>query len=312
MKKEISPVDLSDKDLLALARQYGGSAKDWLKQFAGLLPEIFNRRLYKSEGFASIHHYAKIVAGMNEATVDRILNLRRKLEGKPLLLGLFESGKQGWTKLEKVVPIATPENDEELAEVVKGSSSATLNGYVKGKRVPIFAGEELKNNEVVRQVFSNYRFRLSIDVMRKLRRIKQKLENHRKEALSWNEAFEIWDEGVAEKIILSVCVDCATRKGHNAKTRSIPRDVQRLIRGRYGDICPISNCENPWTHFHHKKRYAIFKSHDPDFIVPLCQAHHDAVHDGLIANEPDPPWKWYFRDRPKSSRIDEKVKRFKK
>ncbi|MDA1060902.1 MAG: hypothetical protein O3B47_03865 [bacterium] len=320
----ISPSSLSDKDLLNLASRYGGNAKNWLRQFAGLLPEIFRRKLFKSSGFASIHHYAKMVAGMNEMTVDKVLRLGHKLQDKPALLRLFESGKEGWSKLEKVSGIATLKNDAELAEMLPNISTRALEGYVKGKRVPTSHVREvlespiptLNNDLLYRQIHSTYNFRLSIVVMRKLRTVKQILEKQRKEILTWNKVFKYWcaDNGGSQenKITLMICADCAQKKGKEAKTRAIPIDVQRLIRVRYGDTCPFAGCERPWTHFHHQKRYAICKNHDPDYIVPLCKVHHDSIHDGFIANEHDPPWKWYFRDHVKLSNIDKKVRAFKK
>lgn len=190
----IIPAKLSDKELYALCEKYGGNAKSWLKKFAGLLPEVYKRRLYKKRGCASIHEFAKKVAGMNEATVDKILNLRRKLEGKPELLKLFESGEEGWSKLESVAYIATPETDKQWAEKVELLPYHSLVLYVKDYREQITgAGERENIQEISQPTIVDYSRKISFHVSPEtefqLRLFKQKLEKEKKESLSWNEVF---------------------------------------------------------------------------------------------------------------------------
>ncbi len=98
----VSPGTLSDKELYIKCREYGGNAKNWLRKFAGLLPEVFRRSLHRQHGCGSIHEFARKLSGMNERTVKKILNLHERLADKLHLLALFESGEQGWSKLEAV------------------------------------------------------------------------------------------------------------------------------------------------------------------------------------------------------------------
>ena len=132
MEKEI--VNLSDEALYRLCQEYGVNAQQWLRKFGGLLPEVFRRRLYKRRGFESIHHFAKVVGGMNERTVDKILNLAKTLEDKPFLRYQLESGNQGWSKIEKVASIATSENEAELAKKVEELPQRSLVIYVQSLR----------------------------------------------------------------------------------------------------------------------------------------------------------------------------------
>lgn len=124
----------TDHQLYKLCQLYGGNAKSWLRKFAGLLPEVYKRRLHRKHGCASIQEFAKKLAGMNEATVDKILNLHRKLQNKPALMALLESGEQGWSKLEKVAYMATPETDKELAKKVETLPQKALELYVQNIR----------------------------------------------------------------------------------------------------------------------------------------------------------------------------------
>lgn len=125
---------LSDKDLYHLCQLYGGNAKQWLRKFAGLLPEVYKRSLHLQRGCGSITEFAKKLSGMNERTVKKILNLHERLIDKPHLLALFESGEQGWSKLEAVAFIATLENEKDLAEKVKKLPQKSLFMWVKNFR----------------------------------------------------------------------------------------------------------------------------------------------------------------------------------
>lgn len=312
----ISPVTLSDRDLHGLAVKYGGNAKQWLRQFGALLPEIFKRGIYKKHGCSSIHYYAKIFSGMNEATVDKILQLRRRLEGRPALLDLFESGKHGWAKIEKVAGIATPKNEFMLAEKVDELPTKSLVAFVKGLNAnmrDISESEGLSSICQVRQdlfLFSNKVFRIGKGTERKLKILKQRLEKEQKQALSWNKVFALWLDKTEVKTVIRVCPICAQQKGIESKNRTIPEDVQRLVRARSGGICE-ANCNEPACIFHHKKRWALKSDHDPRHIAHLCLAHHDLVHFGLIENEDDPPSQWLI-GQGKQGAVDKKYQGFKK
>ncbi len=146
----VSPSTISDKELYRLCQLYGSNAKTWLRKFAGLLPEVFRRSLYRRRGCGSIQEFAKKLSGMNERTVNKILNLHERLQDKPHLLAIFVSGEQGWSKLEAVAFLATTENEKALAEKVKNLPFHALASYVKNEREKLTgAGQfRLENNSL--------------------------------------------------------------------------------------------------------------------------------------------------------------------
>lgn len=147
--KQISHhASLSDKDLYHLCQLYGSNAKTWLRKFAGLLPEVYKRSLHLRRGCGSIQEFAKKLSGMNERTVKKILNLHERLADKPHLLALFESGEQGWSKLEKVAFLATAETEKDLAEKVRSLPKNALEIYVQSQREKLTPGSQfrLQNN----------------------------------------------------------------------------------------------------------------------------------------------------------------------
>jgi hypothetical protein len=61
-------------------------------------------------------------------------------------------------------------------------------------------------------------------------------------------------------------------------TRHIPAIVKNIIRQEFGTKCANPNCIKISQNLHHQKRFAVYKTHDPRFIEPLCKAHHELEH----------------------------------
>src|SRR3989344_9360842 len=126
---------LSDKELYALCKEYGVKARIWRRRFAGLLPEVLTRRLYKKRGYTSIHEFAGKLAGMSKESVDKVLRLSKKLEDKPFLKEQFETGAQSWSKLEKVAYIATSQTDGAWAERIEHMPQPAVEAFVQNFRL---------------------------------------------------------------------------------------------------------------------------------------------------------------------------------
>ena len=106
---------ISDRNLLALCRQYGRDAVLLHRKFIGLLPEINRRRLYVQENFQSIYHFAAVLGGVSREQVNRVINMEKTLEDKPLCKALLVQGKVSINKFSRA-PIITKENDAEVAK----------------------------------------------------------------------------------------------------------------------------------------------------------------------------------------------------
>ena len=124
--------ELSDKQLFQLCQEYGMNARKWSRKFAALLPEVSKRELYIRHGFYSIYEFAAKLGGLNQKTVEEVLRVYRRVEDKPLLKAEIEN--QGWGKVRTVAAIATAENEETLASLVKTLSKKALEEYVRGMK----------------------------------------------------------------------------------------------------------------------------------------------------------------------------------
>lgn len=193
---------LSDPELYARCKDYGALALHWRGKFAGLLPEVARRGLHRRRGYESIYEFAAKLGGMSENAVDRVLNLSKKLEDKPVLRAMLESGEAGWAKIQRVAFTATPETDAFWANKVKNMPSLALEEYIKLKKngentLLVVPGDDGKHELTVSQEPKNMTFPLTVETEIKLRMFKFKLEKKRKIAMTYNEIFKELLDGAA-------------------------------------------------------------------------------------------------------------------
>lgn len=95
-------------------------------------------------------------------------------------------------------------------------------------------------------------------------------------------------------------------------SRYIPAQIKREIEQKYHGHCGFPGCKKSSDVYHHVKRFALNKAHNPEMIVPLCKEHHDVTHGGWVGNEQDSlvrPFEWILEHEEKwflpSREIDE-------
>lgn len=206
---------MSDSQLYQLCKKYGLAARVWRRRFAGLLPEVLRRRLYKKRGYTSIHEFAGKIAGMSKEAVDKVLRLAMKLEDKPALKEQLVSGSQGWSKLERVAFIASPETDGFWAEKVEKMPSTALGAYVQELRR---VGSLDQNNRLDLTVDGNFQpektsvitFHMRPELERKFRMYKYELEKERKEPFTCENTLDALL--TSSKVTIQICLECAERQ----------------------------------------------------------------------------------------------------
>ncbi|MEK7146275.1 MAG: hypothetical protein AAB802_03770, partial [Patescibacteria group bacterium] len=275
--------DLTDSQLYKKCQEYGLLAQVWKRRFAGLLPEVLKRDLHRRRGFGSIHEFAFKLGGLSSASVDKILHLADKLDDKPVLKAQLTSGDQGWSKIEKVAFIATPETDRVWADRVETMSAVALGAFVQAQRLSESEnGVDLTDVGKLENKFRFMQFSVSSEVEKKFRVLKVQLEKERGVTLNYNEVLQVMMERApGAQVVVQVCPECAERKSKEVKSRSIPASVRRLIQAKYQGFCAYKGCLRAATSLHHTRGYALAPDHDPNFIVPLCVSHERLVHSVL-------------------------------
>ncbi len=302
MKNPIS--NLSDAELYQACKRASNLIHQGTREFEAYLPEVNRRRLHRRRGFASIHEFGAKMANMSHEKVDTILRLAKRIEDKPALKRLFEQGIVSYCKLKKVAYIATVETDEMWAEKVVTLTQPALEIFVRNYRLKNGLQTTDEPEKSTSSQWNRLSFPVKPEVEAKLRQMKHQLEKTRGEKLTLNEVLEALLKGAKieeSRAKVEVCPDCVTRREQQREkekqvTRTMPNPVKQVVETRQGEKCAFPGCTKPPEIFHHTRRFALKKSHDPDFIVGLCKAHERLVHSGLVENEEGAPEQWQIRD----------------
>lgn len=299
---------ISDAELYSRCKHYGEIARKYKWKFAGLLPEIFRRKLFEKKGYGSIFEFAAKMAGMSETQVRRVLNLERKFDerGATILKEMLIEGRVSANKLARIAAVANAENQFFWATQVKLLPKSALETLVKDTEINYSRNESATSNiQTINPKFSQSDFgtnglfkpkineksvpghnyiernsfyitkllalNLSSEIIDKLYELKRKgfdLNLLIGELLQKRE-LEIAQE--KERISL-------VRENDSAHSRYIPITVRSTLEKEYGDKCSIETCDKPSEEIHHTRRFSLSRSHNPKFLAPLCANHHKIAH----------------------------------
>ena len=134
---------LNDEDLIHLFTLWGRCGKIAVRRALATLPEIIRRRLFRRTT-ASPYEFAHKLLGVSRAVVDRVLLLHQQIGHMPELWALLATGAEGWSKLEVVAGVATPDTAAWWAERVVRCSTAELRELVRRLKAQQSATEETR------------------------------------------------------------------------------------------------------------------------------------------------------------------------
>jgi len=261
---------MTDGNLLALSRQYGRDAILLHRKFIGLLPEINRRRLYVQEGFQSIYHFAAVLGGVSREQVNRVINMEKTLEDKPICKALLVQGKVSINKLSRA-PRITKENDAEVAKSLQLLSQKTLEAMRKDEKACARAQMENEQNQLFNPAASvpGHKFTLSEELLKKLDELQAQGKDVSKVLL---ESLELRQKDIQERK-----QEIASRLPEE-ETRYIIKETQNLLHEEYGDKCAYHGCTKPAEQMHHQVRFGLQSLNNPLYMVPLCAQHHKIAH----------------------------------
>ncbi len=259
--------NLSDKVLLEQCVKFGREALLWRNKFRSLLPEVERRRLYVRKGFKNIYEFGERLAGLSMAQVAESLNVAGRLEDKPVLKSLLESGEVSVNKIMRVMSIVTVENESELAEKVQLLSSRALEVFVRDAK---FVEQKIDKKSALESLHVQDRsLKLDTDVQ-------QQLLNLQEKGIDINELLRETLNKREEEIIQAK--DHIAKELPESSSRYLPVRVKSILKQEYGSKCVIKGCNKHSREVHHAARFSLSKSHDPNFLAPLCKEHHQIAH----------------------------------
>ena len=218
--------------------------------------------------FGSIFEFAFRLGGLSEAQVREVLCLEKRFLDKPALHTALVEGRVSVNKLVRVVSIATPENEEELAGKVQLLSQRAMDTLVRDERKSEAA------NGLAEPLFDPkslcaQTFKLSPEVMEKLNCLQEKGQDVNAillELLAQREdAIEEQKEELAAEL-------------QPTNSRYIPVNVRRILQREHGKKCSMPTCTKAAQEIHHTQRFSLSRTHDPRYLAPLCREHHQLAH----------------------------------
>lgn len=72
----------------------------------------------------------------------------------------------------------------------------------------------------------------------------------------------------------------------------IGKQIKRQLLQEAGDKCANPGCANTLVEFHHIQQWHLVRTHDPEHMIAICPACHDAVDRGLLRISDDTAYQW--------------------
>lgn len=296
-------VELSDSQLYRLCQEYGIRARLWKRKFVGLLSEVYRRHLYKRRGYGSIYEFASKLGGVSQESVDRILRLAERIDDKPALKNLLETGAHGWTKIEAVSYLATTENEKDLAEKVFTMSQSSLQIFVQEVRKTASKSVFEDNSQYELQMtqdsqmeeleqWQRMSFPVSPDVLRALYFLKQALEKKSKQTLTWNDVMKFFlrKNGVGlgnggNVAAGSMIFSGASTAGDVSQAPANPQIYSTTQKSfKIVEICSncvtekMQQCDEAKRHIPLDVQRIIFAKYGMQCVFPKCLHPYDHLH----------------------------------
>lgn len=298
---------LSDEKLYDSLKKLGRLLLHGRNIFLIMLPEVNRRNLFSRKGFSSIFHFAKVIGGVSEGHVRRVLNVDERFQYLPIMKTLLLSGKVSVSKLAKVVSVVTTQNQEYWANQIqilparaietlvrdyhlttlpqkdeKLGKSEDTNGLfkpqIKQETVHVNSfehGDKIQITQIPTLITPIKTPELSDEVKQRLNELQAKYIDINEIIL---EALDRYDnEILEEKDTLTQKAEAKALTGEQT-SRTPSSATKRLLKKVYGTKCAIETCKKTSVHIHHTARHSVSHSHNPHFLAPLCKEHHQIAH----------------------------------
>ncbi|MBI5152508.1 hypothetical protein HZA39_03165 [Candidatus Peregrinibacteria bacterium] len=316
---------ITDKILHDRFTQYGKNAREWLRKCALLLPEIEKREIWRKRGFPNIYEYARILAGMSANAVNDALRILKKAEDKPALQRVIE--EKGINAVRPVIAIATSETASFWAEKAREMGKHTLEVYVKEfqkmqqqelEAAGWYIDKTQNNNQSIFRTGTENRQTQALFPEIKTETIQMEINPRTADELRKLKGSGNWDELMQKFIELyKEKLEAEKPEAVRSESRYVPVAIERHALAKTNNTCAFPGCNRPYEILHHTARFSLTHEHNPDALVPLCKAHEQLAHLGLIENEESAPSEWRVRtlrdsayEKSEKFKIDQKVLKY--
>lgn len=255
---------MNDEQYFQLFKKRGSILLKGRKEFVAMIPRIYKSKIYKEKGYGSIFECAAKIGGVSHAVVEEVIRVDEKLKDMPKLQKLMP--EVGLSKLRRVAGIADKKSENEWVEKVQKLSKPALETHIRDIKnsMPGHIKPIAPEKSIYEKEFELFSAKLDPEIILKLKIIKSKMPK----GATWNDVFAglLPKEPKPQK----------NPRPANSKARTASTKKRREAVLETGGLCSYPGCNKPGEQFHHKKPWAIFKSHDE--LELFCKAHHELAH----------------------------------
>jgi hypothetical protein len=282
----------------------------------------FRLGVHRLYGYGSFREYAARVFGFTGRSTEERLRTAEALEDLPLLAKSLTEGSVTYSVVRELTRVVTAETEASWIEATQGRTAREvermLAGLTKGDLPtdPRRPGAErkrvtLKLSPEVYAMFGEARRALTqrcghgLDDDSLVGLLAEAVLSGGKERDAGRSAYQValtvcescrhatqegGNEPVAVDDVTVAMADCdAQRVGRvdapssERASQTVPPRVRRAVLRRHHNRCAVPGCTHgAFVHVHHIELRSEGGTHDPERMVPLCSAHHRAVHDGRL------------------------------
>jgi hypothetical protein len=274
--------------------------------------------VHKACGYSSLREYSERVLGLSARETEERLRIAVALEELPELSAQFERGELHFAAVRELTRVATAETELEwlgaTAEKTTREVERMVAGTERGDLPSDVRRPEAQRHRVTFDLSASS-FALLRDARDELtRRTGHSIDDDAfvsllvRTALGRSDGEE--DGGRSPyRISLSACPECGAAKrtggaedvaidasalemarcdaqviAPNARAAQNPApSVRREVLERHGRRCAVPGCRHSiHLDIHHTDLRSEGGTHDPNRLVALCSAHHDALHRGVL------------------------------
>ncbi|MBD3330695.1 hypothetical protein GF354_04160 [Candidatus Peregrinibacteria bacterium] len=250
-------------------------------QLLDLLPEINRQRIWEREGYQSIFHYAAYLAGLSRTSVEKALNLDKKLKKLPKLRATIK--KNGVHKVAMVANLATPETDAIWADKTEHMSFRgveILSKEIRAKKKKL--NSQGKNVDMLKLMQGGLKCKAASE--------KMKIELDDEMQFLFFKLKKKMGNKLSNKEVLRRALKLLTKEENFSAEKfeqepiTEPRYIKKVKRqstlAKTNGRCDYPGCNKPIEEFHHKESYAISRNHSS--LTGVCKIHHEFDHSGVV------------------------------
>ncbi len=255
-------------------------------ELLGILSEMQKRNAFRGLHYPNLFVYCTQDLGLSEAQAGYFSKVATKSLDVPALREAIDNGTISLSQARRVVTVITPQNSLEWIEKASTLSQRELERQVTVANPKAIIRERIRPVAPQR---SELRVGISVELEKKLQRIREVLAQNKKHTVTLQEALgEMADLFLKHKDPVEKAKRARPAKApfSGRLTAAVRHEVNQRDQGKCQATLPNGNrCNSAfWVEQHHIKSKSYGGPNTPSNLTTLCSQHHKMQHQTGLNN----------------------------